>query len=139
MLPFDLRADYILIVGRKSHCSTLSDSLNYRPIHKRQKQKKNNRRHFVPLMENGNAVSSDKPTVMVTNDDGIDAPGLRALVRALVSTNLFHVIVFAPDSYCSSLLLNPCIFSDFNLSISLSAIRTVNGFCVVALVVVIYG
>ncbi|XP_060215412.1 uncharacterized protein LOC132642163 [Lycium barbarum] len=46
-------------------------------------------------MENGNG---DKPTVMVTNDDGIDAPGLRALVRALVSTNLFHVLVFAPDS-----------------------------------------
>lgn len=49
-------------------------------------------------MENGNGVSSAKPTVMVTNDDGIDAPGLRALVRALVSTNLFHVLVFAPDS-----------------------------------------
>ncbi|XP_015168513.1 5'-nucleotidase SurE-like isoform X2 [Solanum tuberosum] len=49
-------------------------------------------------MENGNSVSGDKPTVMVTNDDGIDAPGLRALVAALVSTNLFHVLVFAPDS-----------------------------------------
>ncbi|PHT45255.1 hypothetical protein CQW23_14413 [Capsicum baccatum] len=49
-------------------------------------------------MENGNNVSGDKPMVMVTNDDGIDAPGLRALVRALVSTNLFHVLVFAPDS-----------------------------------------
>ncbi|XP_055832231.1 uncharacterized protein LOC129901140 isoform X1 [Solanum dulcamara] len=49
-------------------------------------------------MENGNVVSGDKPTVMVTNDDGIDAPGLRALVRALVSTNLIHVLVFAPDS-----------------------------------------
>ncbi|KAK4370518.1 hypothetical protein RND71_009993 [Anisodus tanguticus] len=49
-------------------------------------------------MENGNSVSGGKPTVMVTNDDGIDAHGLRALVRALVSTNLFHVLVFAPDS-----------------------------------------
>ncbi|KAL8026287.1 hypothetical protein ABFX02_14G017000 [Erythranthe guttata] len=40
----------------------------------------------------------DRPTVMVTNDDGIDAPGLRALVHVLVSSNRFHVLVCAPDS-----------------------------------------
>ncbi|KAL3828789.1 hypothetical protein ACJIZ3_017591 [Penstemon smallii] len=40
----------------------------------------------------------DRPTVMVTNDDGIDAPGLRALVRVLVSSERFHVLVCAPDS-----------------------------------------
>ncbi|KAL6581752.1 hypothetical protein OROMI_005766 [Orobanche minor] len=40
----------------------------------------------------------DRPTVMVTNDDGIDAPGLQALVRILVSSNRFHVFVCAPDS-----------------------------------------
>ncbi|KAL8486398.1 hypothetical protein ACS0TY_022730 [Phlomoides rotata] len=40
----------------------------------------------------------DLPTVMVTNDDGIDAPGLRALVRVLVSSNRFRVLVCAPDS-----------------------------------------
>ncbi|OMP10810.1 Survival protein SurE-like phosphatase/nucleotidase [Corchorus olitorius] len=40
----------------------------------------------------------EKPTVMVTNDDGIDAPGLRALVRVLVSSNRFRVLVCAPDS-----------------------------------------
>ncbi|RAL53500.1 hypothetical protein DM860_007172 [Cuscuta australis] len=40
----------------------------------------------------------DRPTVMVTNDDGIDAPGLRALVRVLVGANLFNVLVCAPDS-----------------------------------------
>ncbi|XP_057538574.1 uncharacterized protein LOC130816020 isoform X1 [Amaranthus tricolor] len=39
-----------------------------------------------------------RPTIMVTNDDGIDAPGLRALVRVLVSTNLYNVTVCAPDS-----------------------------------------
>lgn len=39
-----------------------------------------------------------RPTIMVTNDDGIDAPGLRALVRVLVSTNLYNVRVCAPDS-----------------------------------------
>ncbi|XP_071940434.1 uncharacterized protein [Coffea arabica] len=43
-------------------------------------------------------ISGDRLTVMVTNDDGIDAPGLRALVRVLVSTNRFHVLVCAPDS-----------------------------------------
>ncbi|GER39204.1 5'-nucleotidase surE [Striga asiatica] len=52
-------------------------------------------------MENSCAMSysgSDRPAVMVTNDDGIDAPGLRALVRVLVSTNRFRVFVCAPDS-----------------------------------------
>ncbi|KAH9618129.1 hypothetical protein KSS87_000933 [Heliosperma pusillum] len=39
-----------------------------------------------------------RPTIMVTNDDGINAPGLRALVKLLVSTNLFHLRVCAPDS-----------------------------------------
>ncbi|CAL1396767.1 unnamed protein product [Linum trigynum] len=52
-------------------------------------------------MENSGAVSSfdhHLPTVMVTNDDGIDAPGLRSLVRVLVSTRRFQVLVCAPDS-----------------------------------------
>lgn len=39
-----------------------------------------------------------RPTIMVTNDDGIDAPGLRALVRILVSANRYNVRVCAPDS-----------------------------------------
>ncbi|KAJ7980049.1 5'-nucleotidase surE [Quillaja saponaria] len=39
-----------------------------------------------------------KPTILVTNDDGIDAPGLRDLVRVLVSTNRYNVQVCAPDS-----------------------------------------
>ncbi|KAH9682664.1 5'-nucleotidase [Citrus sinensis] len=44
-------------------------------------------------------VNSDhKPTIMVTNDDGIDAPGLRSVVRVLVSTNRYTVQVCAPDS-----------------------------------------
>ncbi|KAG4182638.1 hypothetical protein ERO13_A09G056000v2 [Gossypium hirsutum] len=48
-------------------------------------------------MENNNS-SDERPTVMVTNDDGIDAPGLRALVRVLISSNLFRVLVCAPVS-----------------------------------------
>ena len=44
-------------------------------------------------------ISGKRPTIMVTNDDGIDAHGLRALVRVLVSTNLYDVRVCAPDSY----------------------------------------
>lgn len=43
--------------------------------------------------------SRGRPIVMVTNDDGIDAPGLRALVHVLVASNRFHVVVCAPDSY----------------------------------------
>lgn len=49
-------------------------------------------------MENNTNSCDEKPTVMVTNDDGIDAAGLRALVRVLISSNLFRVLVCAPDS-----------------------------------------
>ncbi|XP_073303780.1 uncharacterized protein [Primulina huaijiensis] len=45
-----------------------------------------------------NICGGDRPTVMVTNDDGIDAPGLRALVSVLVSSDRFRVLVCAPDS-----------------------------------------
>ncbi|XP_039139680.1 5'-nucleotidase SurE-like isoform X1 [Dioscorea cayenensis subsp. rotundata] len=38
------------------------------------------------------------PTVLVTNDDGIDAAGLRFLVQALVSTGRCRVLVCAPAS-----------------------------------------
>ncbi|XP_038702349.1 5'-nucleotidase SurE-like [Tripterygium wilfordii] len=50
-------------------------------------------------MEDSAVVNNDqRPAIMVTNDDGIDAPGLRALVRVLVSTNRYQVLVCAPDS-----------------------------------------
>ncbi|XP_061354505.1 uncharacterized protein LOC133299098 [Gastrolobium bilobum] len=39
-----------------------------------------------------------RATILITNDDGIDAPGLRALVQSLVNANLFNVQVCAPDS-----------------------------------------
>ncbi|KAK9933332.1 hypothetical protein M0R45_020532 [Rubus argutus] len=44
------------------------------------------------------ANNSEKPTVMVTNDDGIDGPGLVALVHVLVSANRYNVLVCAPDT-----------------------------------------
>jgi 5'-nucleotidase len=37
-----------------------------------------------------------KPTILITNDDGITAPGIRALVEAV--KDLGHVVVVAPDS-----------------------------------------
>ncbi|KAM0952053.1 putative survival protein SurE [Dioscorea sansibarensis] len=35
------------------------------------------------------------PAVLVTNDDGINADGLRILVQVLVSTGRYHVLVCA--------------------------------------------
>ncbi|KAL3505915.1 hypothetical protein ACH5RR_031297 [Cinchona calisaya] len=73
-----------------------SELLLYKPLHLRSFLA--NRYHTRREMENSRSdVSGDRPTVMVTNDDGIDAPGLRALVRVLVSANRFHVLVCAPD------------------------------------------
>ncbi|GKV19598.1 hypothetical protein SLEP1_g29833 [Rubroshorea leprosula] len=43
-------------------------------------------------------ASDQFPTILVTNDDGIDAPGLRSLVRVLVSANRYRVLVCAPGS-----------------------------------------
>jgi 5'-nucleotidase len=42
------------------------------------------------------AVKSKRPTILVTNDDGITAPGIRALVEAM--RELGEVVVVAPDS-----------------------------------------
>ncbi|XP_004496738.1 uncharacterized protein [Cicer arietinum] len=41
---------------------------------------------------------SKRDTIMITNDDGIDAPGLRALVNVLLATNLYDLQVCAPDT-----------------------------------------
>ncbi|XP_031397996.1 uncharacterized protein LOC116208606 isoform X2 [Punica granatum] len=49
-------------------------------------------------MESIAVAAADRLTIMVTNDDGIDAPGLQAIVRVLVSSNRFNVQVCAPDS-----------------------------------------
>ncbi|KAG1347611.1 5'-nucleotidase SurE [Cocos nucifera] len=46
----------------------------------------------------GGAAAISKPIVLITNDDGIDAPGLRFLVDLLVATNRYRVLVCAPAS-----------------------------------------
>lgn len=40
--------------------------------------------------------TSSKPTILVTNDDGVTAPGIRALVESV--RNLGRVVVVAPES-----------------------------------------
>jgi 5'-nucleotidase len=37
------------------------------------------------------------PRVLVSNDDGINAPGLRALVQKLAAAQICHVYVMAPS------------------------------------------
>ncbi|XP_038972125.1 5'-nucleotidase SurE [Phoenix dactylifera] len=44
------------------------------------------------------AAAISKPIVLITNDDGIDAPGLRFLVDLLVATDRYRVLVCAPAS-----------------------------------------
>ncbi|XP_015694817.1 5'-nucleotidase SurE [Oryza brachyantha] len=43
-------------------------------------------------------AGAPEPVVLVTNDDGIDAPGLRFLVDQLVAARRFRVLVCAPDT-----------------------------------------
>ncbi|KAK4718608.1 hypothetical protein R3W88_016946 [Solanum pinnatisectum] len=76
-------------------------------------------------MEN---CSESKPSVMVTNDDGIDAPGLRSLVRVLVSSNLFNVLVCAPDSEKSA--VSHCVSWQHPLSVKKVDISGATAFAV---------
>lgn len=52
--------------------------------------------------ENGTKPRGYKPRVLVTNDDGIHAPGLLQLVEALVRTDQMHVFVCAPEREASA-------------------------------------
>lgn len=42
------------------------------------------------------AREADKPTILITNDDGITAPGIAALIE--VASQFGHVVVVAPDA-----------------------------------------
>nr|CAB3452312.1 unnamed protein product [Digitaria exilis] len=44
------------------------------------------------------AAAAQAPVLLVTNDDGIDAPGLRFLVEQLVAAGHYRVLVCAPDT-----------------------------------------
>ncbi|GAQ90110.1 5'-nucleotidase [Klebsormidium nitens] len=43
------------------------------------------------------AESSNKPVVLITNDDGIEAPGILAITEALVADGAYEIYVAAPD------------------------------------------
>src|SRR4029078_8005336 len=60
---------------------------------KKAASKKSNR--TKPAVQEKASVKSDKPVILITNDDGITAPGIRNLVEAV--KDLGRVIVFAPD------------------------------------------
>ena len=48
-----------------------------------------------PAVQQKASVKSDKPVILITNDDGITAPGIRNLVEAV--KDLGKIIVVAPD------------------------------------------
>ena len=50
---------------------------------------------FMHLMAKAKAKKSDLPVILVTNDDGITAPGIRNLIEAV--KDLGKIIVVAPD------------------------------------------
>src|SRR4029078_8126653 len=60
---------------------------------KKAASKKSNR--TKPAVQEKASVKSDKPVILITNDDGITAPGIRNLVEAV--KDLGKVIVVAPD------------------------------------------
>ncbi|KAG0556659.1 hypothetical protein KC19_11G070300 [Ceratodon purpureus] len=61
---------------------------------KQEKKKEEEEEEEVVVVGKENGL----PNVLVTNDDGINAPGLRALVAALVEDGSCNVFVCAPDS-----------------------------------------
>nr|CAB3456038.1 unnamed protein product [Digitaria exilis] len=54
------------------------------------------------------AAAAQAPVLLVTNDDGIDAPGLRFLVDQLVAAGRYRVLVCAPDTCCFVEILRLC-------------------------------
>lgn len=61
----------------------------------------------------GSMEENSKPVVLVTNGDGIEAPGLTVLVEALVSEREFNVYVCAPESWVLILSIVFYGFVDF--------------------------
>ncbi len=46
-------------------------------------------------------MSNEKPLILVTNDDGYQAKGIKSLIEAM--KGLGDIIVFAPDSHRSGM------------------------------------
>jgi broad specificity polyphosphatase/5'/3'-nucleotidase SurE len=67
------------------------------------------------------ASTAAQPVVLVTNDDGIDAPGLRFLVDQLVAQGRYRVLVSAPDTSALSPSPLPLVIPS-----SLAPIRSVS-------------
>lgn len=61
----------------------------------------------------GSMEENSKPVVLVTNGDGIEAPGLTVLVEALVREREFNVHVCAPESWVLILSIVFYGFVDF--------------------------
>ncbi|KAL1806535.1 hypothetical protein ACET3Z_029603 [Daucus carota] len=60
--------------------------------------KNKQRVHICGIWGNLGRQMENKPMIMVTNDDGIEGPGLQSLVQLLASTNRYQVCVCAPDT-----------------------------------------
>ena len=66
------------------------------PIASLQNVKINFAKIHVLLCKNHTKMAKEKPLILVTNDDGITAPGLRSLIKTM--KQIGDVIVVAPDS-----------------------------------------
>ena len=53
------------------------------------------KRKPVPAKKTTKASAKEKPVILVTNDDGVSAPGLKNLVEAV--KELGKIVVVAPD------------------------------------------
>jgi len=60
------------------------------------KKKNTPQRKVNPKTPHKRAEKKDRPLILVTNDDGVTAPGIRALVEAMQP--LGNIVVVAPDS-----------------------------------------
>ena len=56
--------------------------------------------------EPASSSPESKPVILVTNGDGIGAPGLRPLVDALISESCYEILVCVPESYCFFFLIS---------------------------------
>lgn len=100
--------------GHGAVVSNLKDILNKRFAQSQSQQEGSSEHHRIKegeeperspvhqgkkfVVERKKSMDSSLPVVLITNDDGIRAPGLQALVAALIDGGRCQVHVCAPDS-----------------------------------------
>jgi hypothetical protein len=91
---------YFFVAAETGSLPTLPqrEFLTHIPTHERKRPVLRSQSRMDSTTAAATAAAAPAPVLLVTNDDGIDAPGLRFLVDRLVAAGRYRVLVCAPDT-----------------------------------------